>query len=84
MFKEGKIAAYVRMKDSTPGDFGTLGQSFRAEPFRGKRVRLSVGKDAADATAMRRTGVIMARHPRHYEPNDTKKATVKACVSACV
>jgi erythromycin esterase len=39
--KQGKIAAYVRMKDSTPGQFGTLGQTFLARPYQGKRVRLS-------------------------------------------
>jgi erythromycin esterase len=41
VFKEGKIAAYVRMKDSKAGQFGTLGQSFLAKPYHGKRVRLS-------------------------------------------
>jgi erythromycin esterase len=39
--KEGKIAAYVRMKDTMPGHFGTLGQNFLARPYHGKRVRLS-------------------------------------------
>ncbi len=39
--KEGKIAAYVRMKDSKDGEFGTLAQSFLARAYRGKRVRLS-------------------------------------------
>jgi erythromycin esterase len=39
--KEGKVAAYVRMKDSTEGQFGTLAQTFLARAYRGKRVRLS-------------------------------------------
>jgi hypothetical protein len=42
VFKEGKIAAHVRMKNSMPGQFGTLGRQFLARPYRGKRVRLSV------------------------------------------
>jgi erythromycin esterase len=46
--KEGKIAAYVRMKDSQSGHFGTLGQNFHARPYRGKRVRLSAQVKAKD------------------------------------
>jgi RNA polymerase sigma factor (sigma-70 family) len=41
VFKEGKVAAYVQMKNSRAGEFGTLGQQFLAKAYLGKRVRLS-------------------------------------------
>jgi hypothetical protein len=37
----GKASAYVRLKNVEETDFGTLGQVFKADDYRGKRVRLS-------------------------------------------
>jgi erythromycin esterase len=51
VFKEGKVSAYVRMKDSKPGHFGTLGQSFLAKAYQGKRVRLSAQFKTKDVKA---------------------------------
>jgi hypothetical protein len=41
VFHGGKASAYVEMKDVGDDDFGTLAQSFKADDYRGKRVRLS-------------------------------------------
>jgi RNA polymerase sigma factor (sigma-70 family) len=37
----GKASAFVRLKNVEETDFGTLGQAFKADDYRGKRVRLS-------------------------------------------
>jgi RNA polymerase sigma factor (sigma-70 family) len=37
----GKASAFVRLKNVADTDFGTLGQVFKADDYRGKRVRLS-------------------------------------------
>jgi RNA polymerase sigma factor (sigma-70 family) len=37
----GKASAFVRLKNVEETDFGTLGQTFKADDYRGKRVRLS-------------------------------------------
>jgi RNA polymerase sigma factor (sigma-70 family) len=41
VFHGGKASACVEMKDVADEDFGTLAQSFKADGYRGKRVRLS-------------------------------------------
>src|SRR5262249_164925 len=46
----GKASAYVRMKDVEDTDFGTLGQAFKADDYRGKRVRLSAWLKTRDAS----------------------------------
>jgi RNA polymerase sigma factor (sigma-70 family) len=46
----GKASAYVRMKDVGDADFGTLGQAFRADDYRGKRVRLSAWLKTRDVS----------------------------------
>jgi len=40
-FKEGKTAATIKSKTQTPENFGTIVQSFSAESYLGKRVRMS-------------------------------------------
>jgi hypothetical protein len=41
VFHGGKASGYVEMKDVGEDDFGTLAQTFKADDYRGKRVRLS-------------------------------------------
>lgn len=44
----GKASAFLRAAKPTPAGFGTLMQIFRAEDFRGKRVRLSAQVQSRD------------------------------------
>jgi hypothetical protein len=39
--KEGKACAYIRSKTAAPQSFGTIVQTFSAEAYAGKRVRMS-------------------------------------------
>jgi RNA polymerase sigma factor (sigma-70 family) len=51
----GKVSGFVRMKDVDDTDFGTLAQVFKADDYRGKRVRLSAwlkAKDVAGGAAL--------------------------------
>jgi RNA polymerase sigma factor (sigma-70 family) len=51
----GKASGFVRMKDVDDTDFGTLAQVFKADSYRGKRVRLSAWlktKDVAGRAAL--------------------------------
>jgi RNA polymerase sigma factor (sigma-70 family) len=51
----GKASAFVRMKGVEDTDFGTIGQAFKADAYRGKRVRLSAWlktKDVAGGAAL--------------------------------
>lgn len=41
IFKEGKTAAFIKAKTDNPENFGTIVQSFSAESYLGKRVRMS-------------------------------------------
>jgi hypothetical protein len=41
VFHGGKASGYVRMHGAGQGDFGTLLQSIQADPYKGRRVRLS-------------------------------------------
>jgi RNA polymerase sigma factor (sigma-70 family) len=55
VFHGGKASGYVEMKDVGDDDFGTLAQSFKADDYRGKRVRLSAWlktKDVAGGAAL--------------------------------
>jgi RNA polymerase sigma factor (sigma-70 family) len=55
VFHGGKASGYVEMKDVGDEDFGTLAQSFKADDYRGKRLRLSAWlktKDVAGGAAL--------------------------------
>lgn len=41
IFKDGKASATIKSKTQTPENFGTIVQSFSAESYLGKRVRMS-------------------------------------------
>jgi erythromycin esterase len=49
VFHGGKASAFVRMNGAGRDDFGTLAQVIQAEPYRGRRVRLSAYLKTQDA-----------------------------------